>query len=166
MLAGLERALPALPEARVWMVAPTGALRDAVERRIGADATLRPRVHVIGPVVHGEMPLYYSSAEIFVSASHHEGSGYALIEAMACGLVPCVTDIPSFRALTGGCGALWPAGDATAFAKALVALAAGNLVEQRRAVRRRFDDALTWGAVGRQTLAAYESLVAARRTAT
>jgi glycosyltransferase involved in cell wall biosynthesis len=164
MLAGLERALPLLPEARVWMIAPLGGLREQVERRIAADAALRTRVQVIGPVTHSEMAAYCSSADVFVSASHHEGSGYALLEAMACGVVPCVTDIPAFRALTGGCAALWPVGDAAAFARALCSLAASDLAERRQAVARRFDTALTWHAIGRQTLAAYEALVAVRRT--
>ena len=57
---------------------------------------------------------------MFVSGSHSEGSGYALIEAMSAGVVPVVTDIPSFRAIAGDCGARWPPGDAGAFADALL----------------------------------------------
>ena len=47
------------------------------------------------------MPNYYGAADVFVSGSHSEGSGYALIEAMSAGVVPVVTDIPSFRAIAG-----------------------------------------------------------------
>jgi glycosyltransferase involved in cell wall biosynthesis len=164
MLAGLERALPALPEAHVWILAPEGGRRDEVQRRIDAAATLRRRVTIIGPVAHRDMAAYYSSADIFVSASHHEGSGYALIEAMACGVVPCVTDIPSFRALTGGCGSLWPVDDSEAFAAALCELAGSGLPTKSAATRRRFDGGLSWRVIGRQTFDAYTDLVEARRT--
>ena len=64
----------------------------------------------LGRLPHERLAAYYSAADIFVSGSHREGSGYALIEAMACGAIPCVTDIPSFRAITGGCGALLAGG--------------------------------------------------------
>ena len=43
------------------------------------------------------------AADLFVLGSHREGSGYSLIEALACGLPPVVTDIHAFRTLTG-CG--------------------------------------------------------------
>ena len=60
------------------------------------------------------------AADVFVLGSHREGSGYSLIEALACGLPPVVTDIPSFRSLTaaGAVGALWPCGDARALGDA------------------------------------------------
>ena len=61
---------------------------------------------------HADMPAWFSAADLFVVGSHHEGSGYALMEACACGAVPVVSDIPTFRLLAGGAGALWPPGDA------------------------------------------------------
>jgi hypothetical protein len=50
-----------------------------------------------------------AAADLFVSGSQREGSGTALLESLACGLPPIVTDIPSFRMLTcdGRIGALW-----------------------------------------------------------
>ena len=58
------------------------------------------------------MTTFYSAADLFVVGSHHEGSGYALMEACACGAVPVVTGIPTFRLLTGSgsIGALWTPG--------------------------------------------------------
>ena len=79
---------------------------------IARDPRLAARVRVVGAVAASQMAAYYSAADIFVSASHREGSGYAAIEAMACGAVPVLTDIPSFRVLTanGRVGALWQQG--------------------------------------------------------
>jgi glycosyltransferase involved in cell wall biosynthesis len=92
---------------------------------------------------------------VFVSGSHAEGSGYALLEALACGLVPVVTDIPSFRALTGDgrIGRLWPCGDAAALAGALAGAAADPVPPEQ--VRAHFDAGLSFGALGRQWADAY-----------
>ena len=106
-----------------------------------------------------------SAADIFVSGSHHEGSGYSLIEAMSCGVMPCVTNIPSFRAITGGIGVLWAVGDADACAAALADLAARDRDSERERVRQRYADALSWESIGKRTVTAYRDLAARRRSA-
>ncbi len=102
---------------------------------------------------------------MFVLASHREGSGYALIEALACGLPPVVSDIPSFRSLTGhgAVGTLVPVGDAEGFASGIVAQAGRPRREARGAVLAHFADALSPYALGRRLVRAYSTL--ARRAA-
>ena len=102
VLTGLDRVLQTVPGAHLTMIVPAEASAREVQRRIADSPALRNGVTLVGPIAHTEMAPYYSAADIFVSGSRHEGSGYALIEAMACGVVPCVTDIPAFRALTQG----------------------------------------------------------------
>ena len=162
MLEGYERALETLPAARLWMVTPFGELERGVRHRIAASPQLRTTTTIIGPATREAMPAYLSAADVFVSASHHEGSGYALIEAMACGAIPCVTDIASFQTLTNGCGELWRAGDAAACGAALVRASAGATREARAAVRATFERELSWGAIGRQTHDQYARLLAVR----
>ena len=53
-----------------------------------------------GPPAEIEKEL--NAAAIFLSASLKEGSGYALIEALACGTFPVVSAIPSFEYLLRG----------------------------------------------------------------
>ena len=59
------------------------------------------------------MQLWYNSADFIISGSHYEGSGVAVTEAMSCGCIPVVTDIPSFRSMTGQgkCGLLFKPGN-------------------------------------------------------
>jgi glycosyltransferase involved in cell wall biosynthesis len=47
------------------------------------------KLRLISSLAYEQMPGLFQSADIFVMASHHEGSPKALLEAMACGL-PCV----------------------------------------------------------------------------
>jgi glycosyltransferase involved in cell wall biosynthesis len=165
VLEGLERALPELANARVVMVFGDDTLLPAVEERVRNSVVLGPRVTLAGRVSHEEMPNYYSAADVFVSGSHSEGSGYALIEAMSAGVVPVVTDIPSFRAIAGECGARWAPGDANAFAAALLKTCANDLAAQRSATLARFARALSWDAIATRTLAEYQSVFDAREPA-
>lgn len=158
VLDGLERALPQLPDARVLMIFGDDTLIDNVDERVRQSALLAANVTLIGRVHHDEMPNYYGAADVFVSGSHSEGSGYALIEAMSKGVVPIVTDIPSFRAIAGDTGARWTPGDAGHFADVLVAACSGDLDAQKAAARARFDQVLSWKAIGARTVAEYRTL--------
>jgi len=161
-LAGLERALPSLSAARCWMIYGDRPLERQVRERVAASDRLREAVSFVGDVPHDAIAAWFSGADIFISGSHHEGSGYSLIEAMACGVVPCVTDIPSFRALTGGHGRLWTPGDGDACAQALLDLAGRDHNTQRVAIRERYERALSWDAIGMRTVREYTGLIEAR----
>jgi len=50
-----------------------------------------------GLVPRDELPKYLASSYIYVSTSLSDGTSQALLEAMACGLAPIVTDIPANR---------------------------------------------------------------------
>jgi glycosyltransferase involved in cell wall biosynthesis len=155
VLEGFALARAALPGAELTFVYPSGALLARLRARLAADPGLAARVHLHGRVAGEEVGTLLSAADAFVSGSRAEGSGYALIEAMACGATPVVTDIPAFRALADDCGVFWPAGDAPALARALASLAGRDARAASEAVRRRFQDALSWGAVGRRAMEIY-----------
>jgi glycosyltransferase involved in cell wall biosynthesis len=128
---------------------------DDVQARVRAHPELAGRVHFLGSVPHARVETLMRATDVFVSGSRAESCGYALLEAMACGATPVVTDIPSFRALTaeGRVGRLWPAGDSARLAAAL--LDAWIRKMPRDEVRRHFDDHLSFAAVGRRWAEAY-----------
>jgi len=163
VLSALEMAMPRLEDGHVWMIYGDAPLEAAVAQRIASSMMLRERVTLVGAVPHDQIGAWFSAADIFVSGSHHEGSGYSLIEAMACGAAPCVTSIPSFRALTGGHGALWRVGDADACAAALVDVASRDRAPERAAIQRHYANALSWEHIGQRTVRDYRALVEARR---
>ena len=158
VLDGLEMALPRLPRASVVMAFGSTELLRLVTERVRSSPVLTERVTLAGNVPHHELPNYYGAADLFVSGSHSEGSGYALVEAMSAGLVPVVTDIPSFRVIAGPCGARWPAGDARACAAALLEVRARDAATAREQVTRHFSRVLHWDAIAAATLAAYTEL--------
>jgi len=157
-LAAIERAAPELPGLRLWCCFHSADLLADMHHRIAASPILSEHVRLLGPVPHREVEILCRAADLFLSCSHAEGSGYALIEALACGAAPVVSDIPSFRALTGARGVLAQPGDAAGFAHGLVAAARRPAAERRARILEHFQRELSFAAVGAKLVAAYESL--------
>ncbi len=160
VLAGFERALPELPEARLYMAYRHQELLAEVRRRIAESPLLRGAVELLGAVAYERMEGYFNSADFFLQGSHKEGSGFALADALACGTVPVVTDIAPFRFITAGAqvGALWPPDDADALASAILKLARHAIEPQRQAARALLEHRLSFEVIGRQAVAAYREL--------
>jgi len=162
VLEGFEAA--ALPGSSLTMIHASDELLSEVEGRLSASPFLRERVRLLGRIPYERMAAFFSAADFFVLGSHKEGSGYSLIEALACGAVPLVTDIPSFAAITGGAvGALWAPDRPEALAAALRRLAAEDRERLRDAARARFEAHLSWRAIGRRALEIYREVLDRRR---
>lgn len=159
VLEGVAQATSQLPYLQLWCAFGNAPLLGEVGRRIADDPRLNGRVHLLGRVPHERIERLMQSADLFVSGSRAESCGYALLEAMACGAVPVVTDIPSFRALTGHgrVGELWPCGDSRQLADALQrTYQRGTSPAQ---VRAHFDESLSFAAVGRKWADAYRQVL-------
>ena len=161
VLDALALAAPHLPGLQLWCCFGQAPLLEQVQERL-QDPLLAGRVHLLGSVPHERIELMMAAADFLVQGSHREGSGYSVIEALACGLPPLVTAIPSFRALVGEGGALWDVGDAAQLAKQLIALAAEppeQAAQRRLATRERFDAECSPAALGRRLCAVYEDVL-------
>lgn len=167
VLDGIAMAAGRLPDLQLWCAYGAAPLLAAVRARIAADTRLTGRVHLLGRVPHVQVEALLRAADLFVSGSHAEGSGYAAIEALACGTTPVLSDIPAFRALTadGRVGQLWKCGVAAQLAEALIV--AANRPPSRERVRAHFDAQLSFEAVGRRWADAYAQVLdtATRRAA-
>src|SRR3984957_271498 len=161
VLEGASAAARALPGLQLYCCFGTAPLLREVQDRIAADSALRGRVHLLGRVPHERIERLMRAADIFVQGSHRESTGYSLIEALACGLPPVVTDIPSFRSITGRgpVGRLWPCGDPRALCDALRWAAAHADFRSRAAVRAHFDRELSFASLGSKLASMYEDLL-------
>jgi glycosyltransferase involved in cell wall biosynthesis len=160
VLAGISEAARTLPGLRLWCCFGTAPLMRKVQRRIADDPILFGRVRLLGRVPHERVEHLMRAADIFVLGSHHESTGFSLIEAMACGLPPVVTDIPSFRALTGAgtAGTLWPCNDASALSEAVRWVAHRMDPTLRASVRAHFERELSFDALGLKLAAMYQQV--------
>jgi glycosyltransferase involved in cell wall biosynthesis len=154
-----ETAAAQLPEARLWMVFLKAPLLDQVQRRIAASPLLRERVTLLGSRPYDQMEALFRSADFFVQTSHDEASGRSLLDAMACGIPPMVTDLAPWRRMIGSTGSLTPVGDPRALADAMIDWAGRDRAALGEAVRAWFDETLTYDVIGRKLRAAYENLI-------
>jgi glycosyltransferase involved in cell wall biosynthesis len=92
---GFVQAVKQEPKVRLLMLGD-GSLGPKI-RQMVSRAGLEDRVHFAGQVGYDDLPGYYRAADMYVSASHADGSSISLLEAMACGLPAAVSDIPGNR---------------------------------------------------------------------
>lgn len=161
VLKGVALAAESLPGLQLWCAFGSAPLLAQVQQCIQGEPNLQDRVHLLGKVPHGKVQSLMRAADLYVSGSHAESCGYALLEAMACGVTPVVTHIPSFRAIAGEIGHLWMPGDPASLAQALVNAAIRRAAPG--AVRDYFERHLSPEAVGRRWLDAYAQLARGNR---
>jgi glycosyltransferase involved in cell wall biosynthesis len=164
VLRGFDLILEGLPEARLYMAYHQPELLGDVQAQIAGSPRLKKAVVLLGQVPHAELERIYNSADYFVLGSHYEGSGFALAEAMACGVVPVVTDIPSFRTMTGqfSVGGGWTPGNASSFAEKFLQVSQQRLDEMSNRTINFFQDHLSYSAIARDSLAAFQELLGSR----
>jgi glycosyltransferase involved in cell wall biosynthesis len=94
----------------------------AEQRRIFIEGGVLERVHFVGRISQNELPRYYRAADLYISASHSDGSSVSLMEALACGVPSLVSDIPGNREwVTPGKEGWWFAdGDVDALAQGIM----------------------------------------------
>jgi glycosyltransferase involved in cell wall biosynthesis len=119
---------------------------------------------LLGRVPHEQIEQLMRAADLFVLGSHREGGNCSLVEALATGLPPIVTDIPSSRSLLGdgAVGVFWERGEPRSLVAALREGATARGAEMRARVRAHFDAHVSGLAIGRKFAAAYVLLASAR----
>jgi glycosyltransferase involved in cell wall biosynthesis len=146
--------------ARLYMLFHSRELQPDIEDLLDATPGGREKIVLVGEKTHTEMEEWYHAADYIISGSHYEGSGIAVCEAMSCGCIPVLTDILSFRMMTGdgACGILYPAGNAGALALALEQITAENTTIERQRVLQQFRKELSFGAIADRIQAIAASL--------
>lgn len=95
LVQGFIQAAERRPDLRLLLLG-TGSLAPEINRLLRS-AGLLERVHFAGQVDYGQLPRYYRASDLYLSASHSDGSSISLLEAMACGRPALVSDIPGNR---------------------------------------------------------------------
>ncbi|OGO28908.1 MAG: hypothetical protein A2Z16_04865 [Chloroflexi bacterium RBG_16_54_18] len=127
------------------------------------DSAKDARVIFPGQVGFSNLPESYRSSDLYISASHSDGTSISLLEALACGLPVLVSDIPGNRewVVPGVNGWLFTDGNPSALASAI--LEAFNdrnrLIEMGENARKSVEGRADWKANFQKLLQAYELVV-------
>ncbi len=140
------------PSAKLYMIYQTDDLLGEVKKLIGTCEIAMDGIILVGKIPHEQLQTWYSSADFILSGSHYEGGGIAVSEAMSCGCIPVVTDIVSFRRMTGPdkCGFLYKPGDEKKLLKILLQTNTMNVQQERDKVLKQFSTELSFEAIARK----------------
>jgi glycosyltransferase involved in cell wall biosynthesis len=137
-----------------------GGSQGNLLRQILTDGGVMERVHFGGQVSQSELPRYYQMADLYISASHVDGSSVSLMEALACGLPTLVSDIPANQewVAEGINGWLFLDGNVDALSAAILWAYDGrkNLAEIGRAARATAEEKADWKKNFLKLLEAYD----------
>jgi glycosyltransferase involved in cell wall biosynthesis len=145
----------------LYMIYDDDTLLAEVKNIINNNELLFKNVVLVGKIDYQEIEFYCSGADFFVLGSHYEGSGYALCEALACGCIPIVTDIPSFRMMTNDAklGALWEVGNSESFKYAAMNLLNDNIKTSSAACTDFFREKLSHEAIAAIAMEHFKKIV-------
>ncbi|MFV1858023.1 MAG: glycosyltransferase family 4 protein [Anaerolineales bacterium] len=126
-------------------------------------AGLSDRIHAPGTMETHELPTYYRASDLYVSASHSDGTSISLLESMACGLPAIVSDIPANQewVVPEGTGWWFQDGNEADLSDAIVESVAyrERLHEMGNRARKIAEDRGDWQENFKKLLDAYEMAI-------
>jgi glycosyltransferase involved in cell wall biosynthesis len=147
-LRGFARIRAQWQGARLYMIYLSSEMLSDVRETLQA-LHVGHAVELRGRIPHHEVEAFLNSADFIIQSSQREVAGYSIVEAMACGVVPILTSIPSFRAMTdnGRVGVLFPPSDYEAMTRGVLSLDLANLQVPSQKVREFFTRSLSYEAI-------------------
>jgi len=145
------------PQAKLYMIFQSRELFPEVERLVAGCSSIT----LLGEVANDELLYWYNSVQYVVASSFYEGSGIAVCEAMSCGCIPILTNIPSFRMMTGEAkvGLLYEPGDEAGLLAALHNTLKLDAVKEKEKVLQQFRQELSFEAIADKTIDVIKSIL-------
>jgi glycosyltransferase involved in cell wall biosynthesis len=155
-------AAQACPQLRLFLLG-SGSMVSQLQS-LFEEAGVSDRVRFPGQVGQAGLPGYYRSADLYISASHIDGSSVSLLEALACSLPALVSDIPGNREWIepGVQGWLFPDGYVDALAQGILHAfdERRRLARMGQAARRLAEARADWNRNFKELIRAYELALA------
>ena len=131
-----------------------------VKKLINDDTRSMEAIVLVGKVEYPQLQMWYNAADFFISGSHYEGSGIAACEAMSCGCIPVLTNIISFRKMTGPgkCGFLYQPGSTAQLLSALLKTNEMNIEMEKQKTVNQFRNELSFPAVAQKITGVINSI--------
>lgn len=147
-LQGFEYVFRGWPKAQLYLYYEDDTLLAQLRAYVVARPELAEHVHFRGRLPAGCQADVFNSADFLLQTDRQADRHHAVLEAMACGVIPIVSDISPFRILvdSGRCGFLFPQGDAASMANQLLAFSPGQIAGKAALVHDWFEAAYSYDA--------------------
>lgn len=164
LLNGFEKILAKKPGARLYWVYQTDEMLEEITDKLNESSVLNDAVSLSGPLDFADMEDFYNSADFFLQASVTEYGGNSLCEAMACGVIPVVTNIPSFQYLTGNnqFRTLFDIGNSNELAQNVLSIPPEKYSDYSQNIRTYFDKNLSFNLIATTLLNTIDTVVTMR----
>lgn len=145
LIRAFKEYLSVQPRAVLYTVFQSNELINECGELIGVNEHIK----LVGKIGHRQLETWYNAADFFISTSHREGSGIAVVEAMSCGCIPILSDIVSFRRMTGPgkCGLLFQPGNIDDLFNALIRSGEIDMQAEKEKVLQQFREELSFAAI-------------------
>lgn len=162
---GFEKLLETWPKAHLYLYYNSDELLPQLRAYVIANPALAGHVHFQGREADDGAEQIFNSADFLLQTDRLANNGHAMLEAMACGVIPVASDIPLFRKMidNGRCGFLFPQGDAEALAKQLGKISPGKIAGRAALVHDWFEAAYSYDAMAGLLLDIYAEAIGERR---
>jgi glycosyltransferase involved in cell wall biosynthesis len=136
-------------DVKLFIAFQSNDLLDKISRDVSSAAD---KINLLGKLDHVQLTQWYSAADFIISTSFYEGSGLAVCEAMSCGCIPILSNIPSFRMMTGfeKCGLLFEPGNSNSLFDALKISLSMDITKVSEQSLLRFENHLSFPAIARK----------------
>lgn len=144
----------------LYVVYQQDTLLDEIKTLLQVSPDEAGQIKLIGKVEHRELLYWFNSADFIISTSHYEGMGISVCEAMSCGCIPILSNIPSFAAMTsnGECGLLFSAGNCRDLQAALSKSSRMDITTARDAVLGQYKKYLSAEAISGHMIQAIRNI--------
>jgi glycosyltransferase involved in cell wall biosynthesis len=162
---GFEKLLQEWNKAQLYMYYGGDELLTQLRAYVIANPALIGRIHFRSRAFSQPPESVFNSADFLLQTDLLANNGHAVIDAMACGVIPVVSDTTQFRALVdnGRCGFLFPPGDAKALAKQLLKFSPGKISGRAALVHAWFEAAYSYEAMAGLLLDVYAEAIGERQ---
>lgn len=149
-----------IPDIRLIKVGAAGGERFRRDTlRVIDELGLREHILFFEDIAEDKLPLFYSAADVFVTASKLEGFGFPVLEAMACGTPTIVPSTALFVETVENSSQQFDVENPSDLTRAIVSLLADNALQDHlREKGLKNASRYLWSTSARQLLACYQQL--------
>lgn len=135
-------------DVKLFMIFHNEDLLPQIREFLSDNSFLSEYISLVGKCDHPQLLYWFNSVDYIISSSYYEAGGVSVCEAMSCGCIPILSDIPAFRFVTNStCGILYETGNSDALLNALMKSVDMNKEQEKQRTLVQYQNHLSFNAI-------------------